>query len=333
MPECRLLCTSLFEVVLVYYYYIPRLQAYQIVYFFLKNRFKTPIDLKNLIKLFLIFLTKRFFYYITGIPYAVYLIMLDVYRFFFVSNLYSIRIFLRNKCLNLYGGIYNNNSCINIYHGVVLVNFNWTKYVSDKYGANLTHKNKELLLSVFYKNDCNLSLSQEMALTAKKVIKNHTFGNFGNNKTYYSLTHKDGVVGTSVYESTNLKPGSKIMLCNFEENFKFSNTNTLNTGNTFLTKFEIQKSRMFYFENYNVPTTIILNSIENPVSFFVEKPINEFSVSGHESFLNYQEEIKTLYNLNISKTNIENFMVDKAAYQATFGGGFVDNYYTDSDKT
>lgn len=172
-----------------------------------------------------------------------------------------------------------------------------------------------------------------MALTAKKVIKNHTFGNFGNNKTYYSLTHKDGVMGTSVYASTNLKPGSKIMLCNFEENFKFSNTNTLNTGNTFLTKFEIQKSRMFYFENYNVPTTIILNSIENPVSFFVEKPINEFSVSGHESFLNYQEEIKTLYNLNISKTNIENFMVDKAAYQATFGGGFVDNYYTDSDKT
>jgi hypothetical protein len=124
MPECRLLCTSLFEVVLVYYYYIPRLQAYQIVYFFLKNRFKTPIDLKNLIKLFLIFLTKRFFYYITGIPYAVYLIMLDVYRFLFVSNLYSIRIFLRNKCLNLYGGLYNNNSCINIYHGVILVNFN-----------------------------------------------------------------------------------------------------------------------------------------------------------------------------------------------------------------
>ena len=114
MPECRLLCTSLFEVVLVYYYYIPRLQAYQIVYFFLKN----------LIKLFLIFLTKRFFYYITGIPYAVYLIMLDVYRFLFVSNLYSIRIFLRNKCLNLYGGLYNNNSCINIYHGVILVNFN-----------------------------------------------------------------------------------------------------------------------------------------------------------------------------------------------------------------
>lgn len=203
----------------------------------------------------------------------------------------------------------------------------------DKYGANLTSKNKELLLSVFYQNDCDLSLSQERALTVKKVIKNHTFGNFGNNKTYYSLTHKDGVVGTSVYESTNLKPGSRIMLCNFEENFKFSNTNTLNTGNTFLTKFEIHKARMFYFENYNVPTTLILNSIENPVSFFVEKPIKEFSVSGQESFLNYQEEIKTLYNLSISKKNIENFMVDKAAYKATFDSGFVDNYYTDSDKT
>lgn len=202
----------------------------------------------------------------------------------------------------------------------------------DKYGANLGSKNKELLLSIFYRNDCNLTLSQEKALTAKSVLKHHTFGGFDNSKLYYSLTHKEELVGTSVYESTNLKPGSKIMLCNFEENFKLSNNNTLNTGNTFLIKFEMQKARMFYFENPDVPTTIILNSIENPVSFFVEKPIKEFTAGGNESFINYQEEIKTLYNLNISKTSIENFMVDKAAYKATLGGYFLDNYYAGYDK-
>ncbi len=202
----------------------------------------------------------------------------------------------------------------------------------DKYGANLSSKNKELLLSVFYQKDCNLNLSQEKALTAKNVLKQHTFGSFGNNKLHYSLTHREGVVGTSVYESTNLKLGSKIMLCNFEENFKFSNINTLNTGNTFLIKFEMQKARIFYFENHNAPTTLILNSIENPVSFFVEKPIKEFSDGGNEGFINYQEEIKALYNLNISKTSIENFMVDKAAYKATLGGSFLDNYYASYDK-
>jgi hypothetical protein len=204
--------------------------------------------------------------------------------------------------------------------------------VIDKYGACLSSKNKELLLSVFYQNDCNLNLSQEKALTANNVLKQHTFGGFSNNKLYYSLTHKEGVVGTSVYESTNLKPGSKIMLCNFEENFKFSNTNTLNTGNTFLIKFEMQKARTFYFENHNVPTTLILNSVENPVSFSVEKPIKEFSAGGNEGLINYQEEIKTLYSLNISKTSIENFMVDKAAYKATLDGYFLDNYYTNYDK-
>jgi glycosyltransferase involved in cell wall biosynthesis len=51
MPECRLLGTTPFEVVLVYYYYIPRLQAYQIVYTFLKYGFKNPIGLENFIKL------------------------------------------------------------------------------------------------------------------------------------------------------------------------------------------------------------------------------------------------------------------------------------------
>lgn len=122
------------------------------------------------------------------------------------------------------------------------------------------------------------------------------------------------------------------MLCNFEENFKFSNTNTLNTENTFLIKFEMQKARMFYFENHNVPTTLILNSVENPVSFSVEKPIKEFSAGGNEGLINYQEEIKTLYSLNISKTSIENFMVDKAAYKATLDGSFLDNYYNNCDK-
>ncbi len=124
MPECRLLGTTPFEVILVYYYYLPRLQAYQVVYFFLKYGFKNKVGLKNLIKLFLGFLVKRLFYYVTGIPYAIYLIILDLYKFLPISNLYSIRIFLRNRHLNLYGRLYNNNSCINIYHGVVLVNFN-----------------------------------------------------------------------------------------------------------------------------------------------------------------------------------------------------------------
>lgn len=124
MPECRLLGTTPFEVVLVYYYYIPRLQAYQVVYTFLKYGFKNPIGLKNLVKLFLKFLAVRFFYYVTGIPFAIYLIIMDLYKFLAESNLYSIRIFLRNKHLNLYSSLYNNNSCINIYHGVVLVNFN-----------------------------------------------------------------------------------------------------------------------------------------------------------------------------------------------------------------
>lgn len=124
MPECRLLGTTPFEVVIVYYYYIPRLQAYRMVYTFLKYGFKNPIGLENLIKLFLVFSVKRFFYYVTGIPYAVYLIVLDLYRFLFESNLYSIRIYFRNRYLNVYGCLYNNNSCINIYHGVILVNFN-----------------------------------------------------------------------------------------------------------------------------------------------------------------------------------------------------------------
>lgn len=202
----------------------------------------------------------------------------------------------------------------------------------DKYGAGLNSKNKELLLSVFYQNGCNLNLSQERALTASNVFKQHTFGGFSNSKLYYSLTHKEGVVGTSVYESTNLKPGSKIMLCNFDENFKFSNTNTLNTGNTFLIKLEMERARMFYFENHNVPTTLILNSIENPVSFFVEKPIKEFSDGGNKGFIDYQEEVKTLYSLNISKTSIENFMVDKAAYKATLDGSYLDNYYAGYDR-